>query len=1154
MMSTESPRLDMAELGRALQAVDPSVLLVPSRILRRVIKHDRNLNVLGLQVPHPKTYVIDRQALLAIADPAELEVEPGRELPETVILIARPDSLKLGQMAAAEALVKFWRRLFHARVHIALEQRLKARQVTEAGIRQRVQQVGPTEFHEVRSVLLQENYLLPPQDDRSAYVEFAAVYLELRYFAAAHLRHYFPTLSRPEAIDALLAEDVDAAALFAATRPAGAPDPQALPVADLGEPEEEAPGPVEDEAAPLPEAAYNRLRRRALRAAGVGNVVRAALLETRAAAAAGRRGDEAAAAAGREVERLTGRLQQALGLSDTEATEWRQALPALLPAAARGSWGVEARLLYDLQKVCLDHERGVFSVNPVYWLLWLGRRPFKRPLPALRQVLAVKRLRKANRRLASVRLGEVERGRLAALLGGALVRAEGRLRVHFRPLITAAFDKVGLVPPNVPEDVARDKLVEELLDRIVEGGYLTMGDLRDGLSRNQLKLPDLSGPGEFFWGDPLLRLNDELAHSLDGVYHRGEVYLRWLQRFSSLAFGTNPGRLLTRYLAVPFGGAYMAVSFAEHLAHMAGFEGDLLLPLPPGVRPAARQILRDIGVPLHRQHLTEALQMAWTVGLLGVFLLLLFNVRPFRRALGRGLRLVGRGLRALLLDLPLWLVRLPPVRAFLDSRPVVLFRRHLLPSLLLTAVAAELSLVEGLDPTTTAVLSGCVFVVALVFFSSRLGRDFSESLTDSVARGWRRLSLDILPGLFRLTMNFFKRLLELVQRFLYTIDEWLRFRSGEGRLKLAAKAVAGVVWFFVTYVVRFAVNLLIEPQINPIKHFPVVTVSHKLVLPLIPVLAHYLRVTMEWDPAEAVTAATLTIWCIPGIFGFMVWELKENWFLFQANRPERLRPVVIGHHGETMLRLLKRGFHSGTVPKLHARLRRAEHRGRTAAARRQLEALQDVAGHVRHFVERELVNLLRKSRAWGGLPLEVCGVVLASNRIRVELCSQAAAAEGPLVLVFDEQQGWLLGSVGRAGWLGGLSGPQRRALAAALTGLYKMAAVALVRDQIRACLPAACCAYDLTRDQLVVWPDAHYETEVIYDLRDGPLLPPNPSVGVSSIPMPRLEADRLVFANVPLTWRRWVEAWEQDRAGDGLPEQQLPGVKVLPQPCAEGGK
>jgi hypothetical protein len=52
-------------------------------------------------------------------------------------------------------------------------------------------------------------------------------------------------------------------------------------------------------------------------------------------------------------------------------------------------------------------------------------------------------------------------------------------------------------------------------------------------------------------------MNRQLADQLDGVYRRGEIYLRGLQRFSSLLFGTSPGRLLTRYFLLPVLGAVM---------------------------------------------------------------------------------------------------------------------------------------------------------------------------------------------------------------------------------------------------------------------------------------------------------------------------------------------------------------------------------------------------------------------------------------------------------------------------------------------------------------------------------------------------------------------------------------------------------------------
>ncbi len=51
------------------------------------------------------------------------------------------------------------------------------------------------------------------------------------------------------------------------------------------------------------------------------------------------------------------------------------------------------------------------------------------------------------------------------------------------------------------------------------------------------------------------------------------------------------------------------------------------------------------------------------------------------------------------------------------------------------------------------------------------------------------------------------------------------------RVLLAAKAVLAPVWGVVAYAVRVYLTLLVEPQINPIKHFPVVTVAAKLMLP-----------------------------------------------------------------------------------------------------------------------------------------------------------------------------------------------------------------------------------------------------------------------------------------------------------------------------------
>src|SRR5205085_7867860 len=140
-----------------------------------------------------------------------------------------------------------------------------------------------------------------------------------------------------------------------------------------------------------------------------------------------------------------------------------------------------------------------------------------------------------------------------------MAAAEGRIRRDLAPVVCGVFDRVGLTPGNLPERVAREKVIAELLDRVCERGYLRISDLRDAIARNALKLPDLAGPGEFVRGDQLLRADVLLADELFGVYHRGEIYLRGIQRGSALVFRTPLGRAVTLYLPLPFGGACLSL-------------------------------------------------------------------------------------------------------------------------------------------------------------------------------------------------------------------------------------------------------------------------------------------------------------------------------------------------------------------------------------------------------------------------------------------------------------------------------------------------------------------------------------------------------------------------------------------------------------------
>lgn len=173
-----------------------------------------------------------------------------------------------------------------------------------------------------------------------------------------------------------------------------------------------------------------------------------------------------------------------LGFKRSETEDWARSLVSLLDQSSRGFWTAEARMLYDLQKVCVDHERGVYTLDFWRWMITFGRMPLKRMLPGQRRdVLITKHLRGAVARLPSVHVAGHARKHLAALLKSAADRSEGQLPAQAQPLVESALDRVHLVPQNLPESVARTKLIEELLDRVIERGFLSMGDLRNALSR-----------------------------------------------------------------------------------------------------------------------------------------------------------------------------------------------------------------------------------------------------------------------------------------------------------------------------------------------------------------------------------------------------------------------------------------------------------------------------------------------------------------------------------------------------------------------------------------------------------------------------------------------------------------------------------------------
>jgi hypothetical protein len=1115
-------RLD--ELSRILRDIDPAAVLVDRNVLARVVQNVSGVTWVVWQVPHSHCFVVDRFTLFKHVERDELHLPADHSLPEHVLLLERPTTDQLNG-SRPELLGRYWRLLFHASVHRELDQSLAG--LSAAALRKRIEEIGPSAFEEARNVLFQDGLLPSTSDDIAAYKEFAAYFLELRYFNPALIQVCFPSLPAMEIVEAVLARDVDGARLFQQTRPADAPDPK----------------PKTDDQSDESHDYYYRLVRQASRAARSGDTVQAAILHTKAArvAPAALTGP-AQASARNDIYRLVARLQDALDMSDEEAKPWREVLPTLLDKADQGARTVEAALLYDIQRACLDHEEKIYTLDVGEWLLSGGRRSIKRELTSQRYVRVPAQLRSAARRLTAARLSDADRQALSNLLRDAQNRAEEQLRQKFRPILRDALLDAGLRPGLLPEETALKKTVEELLDRISSAGFLAYGDVRDAIARGQLKLPDLGGPNEYVRGDSLLRLDSRLATELDGVYRRAESYTRGLERLTALNFGTETGRWLTRNVTAPFGLAFLIAQFIwllvyERWRHQVEDSQPAL--------SAAGGVWSDLGPPsfFGGWNAEWWFHLAW-IGLGGLILLIIqsADVRAVLRSVGRG---IYRAARFVFWDIPLRIWANPWVRRLVGSVPVQFGLNYVIKPIVL-ALIVWLIVPELYVAGPAARL---VTVVACGFFVNwRLGKAIEALLLEAI-RGLVEM-VRSLPAVFRWINDIFRDLVYVLEWVLVRTEDWLRLRGTAGRLAIAVKTVAGLIWWPFAFLIRFYTVVLLEPMLNPLK-LPLSILFAKFVYPLLLLFPGVLQADATSflgyssplvNSLEGVLgrpAAWLlvmgTLWLLPDAFTFLFWEMRENWRLYRANRPTALKPVGVGPSGERVRGLLHRGVHSGTVPRLYGKLRAAE---RDAAqtdnwreARTHRAALRHVEEAVGRFVTRDFTEVLNRPESrWGGPLLSVGKVTLGTNRIRLEVRAEGFPSAW---LEWEDRSGWLVAGWAEPGFIAELPREQAEALEDALAYLYKRAGVDVVREQVEAELPREAKHFDIGPDGLLVWYGTRESPPLLYDLGD-PAAELYPQTPEQHRPVlgPSLDARRIMFGRVTLTWSHWIDVWRPRSPGE----------------------
>lgn len=1046
------------------------VCLVESRILRRVIRSLTGAVSPWSRTPHNRAIVIDQLTLTTQMIPAEVGLTGVgwygvSEIPARMILLAQPERDRRRKESPRQTLLGYWRWLFHARLHLAIEDR----QLPADWLLEQIECLGPTVMEEAAVVLDEENELLFPRQKESVFRELLIVGTEILRFDPTLFPVYFPSLKLDAEFHAIcesvFGNEEQVGRLLLESRPADpmfeqeTTPPQPTFMEESGPKEgfwdrlEDAFEPPSGKSSLSPRrleaamAVWTRLMAKAKAASKVRNHVRSAILSARAQGLPVPRQKrlETQEAVRTEISHLVERLRDALSLGiEREGEIWRDSLAVLVSEATRGFWSPEVRVLYNLQNVCIDAENPFETVSVLRYLWSFGKKPIRKKLPQMRFVSMAKHLNVVERQLSLVRIPRSSRLLLTRRVHESLEEMGERIRTLFRPILSESLRACGIVPQNLCEQAAWDKIVEESLDRIVERGFLSFGDLRDAISRSQMKLPDLRG-SELWSGDPLLKTDIALRSAMEGVYRPGDFWLRWMQKLVSVAFGNRAGRGFMKFVGLPFGGAAISLSFLDYLAGKithyytehepiateestgaaeivsAGTEQtvmstqgpseqNLVVVPKPAEQDAAEQsaVMVELGPadpktasaepvepvdstalrstyfsegaiskdPASLETLTlkpaavngipgsptvaesSAIFLTGTsVLLLGCFLVGLVNFPQFRHGLANLIRGLFRRLREILVDHPLdWLTTASgQPRTF----PVIggIFRSLIFPGLI-TWLCWPLWIYYDKNQ----MLSGVVFFLATtILLNSRLWRMLEEVVFDRLGKIWRLYGIRFAVILFSWIAEIFRTGMDAIERFLYMIDEWLRFHQSDSRLSLVIRTFFGTLWSGFSYLIRFAVSLFIEPQINPLKHFPVVTVSHKFLLPTIPFFGSMLTPVIG-SHAEALMLATIVITSIPGVFGFLVWELKEGWRLYVANRRPTLGVVMAGSHGETMPRFLKRGFHSGTIPRAFRRLRDAEHVARWTGSRQTIRRTRQALDHtelaVRRCFEREWLRLL----------------------------------------------------------------------------------------------------------------------------------------------------------------------------------------------------
>ncbi len=1080
-----------SDIELELKSIEPRLLLVPRKVVDKVVLHQRKLPaILGLisgQFSNVDSVWTDFETLNAIAQEIEFELEIGSLPFGRILLLAKVESEMSGKFNTEQRNILYWRRIFHAEVKLKFFELKEQGLLSSTKIENKIKTIGRTVFSEALMVLEQEHKIFPEQDITDKYISFAACFAELYRFSENLLTNYFPSIKDYEALLLIIKDDVSEDVIFQETRLTGTQNPHPTPETHAEESSEY----------------FKRLSEQAEKESLLNNATESAILWTQAnRVAPAELSPDTLEKAHKEIRKLVKRLQSALNFNSNDFQNWESALLPLLDKADQGSFPVEARLLTELQSACEDYEQEIYRIDILGWAMSLGKKSMKRPLRFQRLIKIHQRLKEASLNAITTRLAFADRKKLETLLQLVWKQNEKKLRNEIRPIIENNLQLVGLKGEGAFGEIARRRLVEEFLDLIIEQGYLNYSELRDMISRNHLKLEDVRDASSFFKGDALLTLDENLSVQLDGIYRRSDFYLRWLEKSTALNFGTATGRTLTKFLTLPFGGSFLLIESA-----------DLINDKISGERiPDLTRILAFIA--------------------LGIFFFGIINNTSFRTFVLEVLLYFWKTAKFIFYKIPSALLTWNPFLLIWKSLPVQVIYSLILKPLVFTEAIA-LWLPKSYPYHVGEIV---LFIGFTLLLNSRPGRLLSEFAISGVMTLGKLVQDGLISILFTIMVQSFKKTIEGLEFVLQWVNDWLRLRGRAKPWQVALRGILGLLWSPIAFFLRFYTVVLIEPGINPIK-FPISSVAAKftypIIIPLTPAIVHFFSPFIG-DVISNLFFGT-TIWLMPNLFGFLFWETKENWGLYRANRPQSLRPMAVGTHGETIPQLLKLGFHSGTIPKLFMKLRKAEleavSRSDWRKARTLRLDLQTIKERLARFIERDLLIPMQQNNKSFIKPLRVSEISLGLNRIEAEMTGMDDNGYASFKISLELVDGILMGSVSKPGGTLALNEQQNRCLSLGIAGLYKFAGIEISKEQVTSNLPSWVSDWKISEGNLVLF--SENQSTILVPINTGePLLKLQVKNLEKACTLNTLDAERLLFGRQPLTWQEWSEGW--DRSANSL--------------------